>query len=212
MKIFLPVHMDALNNFIHTWSGMTFLLLMAIGLYILSIILLSVADYFNSIFVGIASIVSVALALTALCLAASCQRTTSSYNPRKNTVYAMPPKDVEANAHWKESPYVGRVNFNNQYWHDEYLQIDHSDVKIAKTHWSNEGQTVSSLNSTGKAWLKVAQKVQMQPQPHADTKFDIHLSYTKASVETPDGVKKFVCYVNNQKTHSENNYQVIDYK
>lgn len=205
MKIFLPVHMDALNNFVHTWGGMTFLLLMAIGLFILSIILLSTADYSYSIFVGI-------LAITALYLGASCQRTTSSYNPRKNTVYAMSPKDVEANAHWKESPYVGGVNFNNQYWHDEYLQIDHSDVKIAKTHWSNEGQTVSSLNSTGKAWLKVAQKVQMQPQPHANTKFDIHLGYTKASVETPDGVKKFVCYVNNQKTHSENNYQVIDYK
>ena len=212
MKIFLPVHMDALNNFVHTWGGMTFLLLMAIGLFILSIILLSVADYFDSILAGIASIVSVALAMTALCLGASCQPTTHSYNPRKNTVYAMSPKDVEANAHWKESPYVGGVNFNNQYWHDEYLQIDHSEVKIAKTHWSNEGQTISSLNSTGKAWLKVAQKVQMQPQPHANTKFDIHLGYTKASVETPDGVKKFVCYVNNQKTHSENNYQIIDYK
>lgn len=212
MKIFLPVHMDALNNFIHTWGGMTFLLLMAIVLFILSIILLSAADYSNSIFVCIASIVSVALAMTALCLGASCQRTTHSYNPRKNTVYAMSPKNVEANAHWKESPYVGGVNFNNQYWHDEYLQIDHSDVKIAKTHWSNEGQTISSLNSTGKAWLKVAQKVRMQPKPHANIKFDIHLGYTKASVETPDGVKKFVCYVNNQKTHSENNYQVIDYK
>ena len=42
--------------------------------------------------------------------------------------------------------------------------------------------------------------------------FNIHLGYTKASVETPDGVKKFVCYVNNQKTHSENDYQVVDYK
>ena len=209
MKIFLPVHMNALNNFVHTWGGMTFLLLMAIGLFIVSIILLSVAD---SVLTSIPSIVSLLLAFTALGLGASCQRTTHSYNPRKNTVYAMSPKDVEANAHWKESPYVGDVNFNNQYWHDEYLQIKHSDVKIAKTHWSNEGQTISSLNSTGKAWLKVAQKVQMQPQPHANTKFDIHLGYTKASVETPDGVKKFVCYVNNQKTHSENNYQVIDYK
>ena len=209
MKIFLPVHMNALNNFVHTWGGMTFLLLMAIGLFIVSIILLSVAD---SVLTSIPSIVSLLLAFTAICLGASCQRTTHSYNPRKNTVYAMSPKDVEANAHWKESPYVGDVNFNNQYWHDEYLQIKHSDVKIAKTHWSNEGQTISSLNSTGKAWLKVAQKVQMQPQPHANTKFDIHLGYTKASVETPDGVKKFVCYVNNQKTHSENNYQVIDYK
>ena len=209
--------MDALNNFVHTWGGMTFLLLMAIGLFITSVILLSVAD---SVLTSIASIVSATFALTALFLGASCQRTTSSYNPRKNTVYAMSPKDVEANAHWKESPYVGDVNLNNQYWHDEYLKIDHSDVKIAKTHWSNEGQTISSLNSTGKAWLKVAQKVQMQPHPHANTKFDIHLGYTKASVlgytkasvETPDGVKKFVCYVNNQKTHSENNYQVIDYK
>ena len=209
MKIFLPVHMDALNNFVHTWGGMTFLLLMAIGLFILSIILLSAAD---SVLISIPSIVSLLLAFTAICLGASCQRTTHSYNPRKNTVYAMSPKDVEANAQWKESPYVGGVNFNNQYWHDEYLQIKHSDVKIAKTHWSNEGQTISSLNSTGKAWLKVAQKVQMQPHPHANTKFDIHLGYTKASVETPDGVKKFVCYVNNQKTHSENNYQVIDYK
>lgn len=209
MKIFLPVHMNALNNFVHTWGGMTFLLLMAIGLFIVSIILLSVAD---SVLTSIPSIVSLLLAFTAICLGASCQRTTHSYNPRKNTVYAMSPKDVEANAHWKESPYVGDVNFNNQYWHDEYLQIKHSDVKIAKTHWSNEGQTISSLNSTGKAWLKVAQKVQMQPQPHANTKFDIHLGYTKARVETPDGVKKFVCYVNNQKTHSENNYQVIDYK
>lgn len=209
MKIFLPVHMNALNNFVHTWVGMTFLLLMAIVLLIVSIILLSVAD---SVLTGIPSIVSLLLAFTALCLGASCQRTTHSYNPRKNTVYAMSPKDVEANAQWKESPYVGRVNFSNQYWHDEYLQIKHSDVKIAKTHWSNKGQTISSLNSTGKAWLKVAQKVQMQPQPHANTKFDIHLGYTKARVETPDGVKKFVCYVNNQKTHSENNYQVIDYK
>lgn len=209
MKIFLPVHMNALNNFVHTWGGMTFLLLMAIVLFIVSIILLSVAD---SVLTSIPSIVSLLLAFTALCLGASCQRTTHSYNPRKNTVYAMSPKDVEANAQWKESPYVGRVNFNNQYWHDEYLQIKHSDVKIAKTHWSNKGQTISSLNSTGKAWLKVAQKVQMQPQPHANTKFDIHLGYTKARVETPDGVKKFVCYVNNQKTHSENNYQVIDYK
>lgn len=212
MKIFLPVHMDALNNFVHTWGGMTFLLLMAIGLFITSVILLAAADDSNSILVGIASIVSATFALTALFLGASCQRTTHSYNPRKNTVYAMSPKDVEANAHWKESPYVGDVNLNNQYWHDEYLKIDHSDVKIAKTHWSNEGQTISSLNSTGKAWLKVAQKVQIQPHPHANTKFDIHLGYTKASVETPDGVKKFVCYVNNQKTHSENNYQVIDYK
>ena len=209
MKIFLPVHMNALNNFVHTWGGMTFLLLMAIGLLIVSIILLSVAD---SVLTSIPSIVSLLLAFTALCLGASCQRTTHSYNPRKNTVYAMSPKDVEANAQWKESPYVGRVNFSNQYWHDEYLQIKHSDVKIAKTHWSNKGQTISSLNSTGKAWLKVAQKVQMQPQPHANTKFDIHLGYTKARVETPDGVKKFVCYVNNQKIHSENNYQVIDYK
>ena len=201
--------MNALNNFVHTWGGMTFLLLMAIGLFIVSIILLSVAD---SVLTSIPSIVSLLLAFTALCLGASCQRTTSSYNPRKNTVYAMSPKDVEANAQWKESPYVGRVNFSNQYWHDEYLQIKHSDIKIAKTHWSNKGQTISSLNSTGKAWLKVAQKVQMQPQPHANTKFDIHLGYTKAHVETPDGVKKFVCYVNNQKIHSENNYQVIDYK
>lgn len=93
-----------------------------------------VADYYNSIFVGIVSIVPATFGLIALCLAISCQRTTSSYNSRKNTVYAMSPKDVEANAHWKESPYVGDVNFNNQYWHDEYLQIKHSDVKIAKTH------------------------------------------------------------------------------
>lgn len=209
MKIFLPVHMNALNNFVHTWGGITFLLLMAIVLLIVSIIFLSVVD---SVLTSIPPIVSLLLAFIALFLGASCQHTTSSYNPRKNTVYAMSPKDVEANAHWKESPYVGDVNFNNQYWHDEYLQIKHSDVKIAKTHWSNEGQTISSLNSTGKAWLKVAQKVQMQPQPHANTKFDIHLDYTKARVETPDGVKKFVCYVNNQKTHIENNYQVIDYK
>lgn len=209
MKIFLPVHMNALNNFVHTWGGITFLLLMAIVLLIVSIIFLSVVD---SVLTSIPPIVSLLLAFIALFLGASCQHTTSSYNPRKNTVYAMSPKDVEANAHWKESPDVGGVNFNNQYWHDEYLQIKHSDVKIAKTHWSNKGQTISSLNSTGKAWLKVAQKVQMQPQPHANTKFDIHLGYTKARVETPDGVKKFVCYVNNQKTHNENNYQVIDYK
>lgn len=209
MKIFLPVHMNALNNFVHTWGGMTFLLLMSIVLLIVSIILLSVVD---SVLTSIPPIVSLLLAFIALFLGASSQHTTSSYNPRKDTVYAMSPKDVDANAHWKESPDVGGVNFNNQYWHDEYLQIKHSDVKIAKTHWSNKGQTISSLNSTGKAWLKVAQKVQMQPQPHANTKFDIHLGYTKARVETPDGVKKFVCYVNNQKTHSENNYQVIDYK
>ena len=148
MKIFLPVHMNALNNFVHTWGGMTFLLLMAIGLFIVSIILLSVAD---SVLTSIPSIVSLLLAFTAICLGASCQRTTHSYNPRKNTVYAMSPKDVEANAHWKESPYVGDVNFNNQYWHDEYLQIKHSDVKIAKTHWSNKGQTISSLNSKSEA-------------------------------------------------------------
>ena len=209
MKIFLPVHMNALNNFVHTWGGITFLLLMFIVLLIVSIILMSVAD---SVLTSITSIVLLLLAFTAFGLGTSCQRTTSSYNPRRNTVYAMSPKDVEANAHWKESPYVRGVNFNNQYWHDEYLQIKHSNVKIAKTHWSNKGQTISSLNSTGKAWLKVAQKVQMQPQPHDNIKFDIHLGYTKARVETPDGVKKFVCYVNNQKTHSENNYQVIDYK
>lgn len=168
MKLFLPVHMNALNNFVHTWGGITFLLLMAIVLLIVSIILLSVAD---SVLTSIPPIVSLLLAFIALFLGASCQRTTSSYNSHKNTVYAMSPKDVEANAHWKESPYVGDVNFNNQYWHDEYLQIKHSDVKIAKTHWSNEGQTISLLNSTGKAWLKVAQKVQIQPQPHANTKY-----------------------------------------
>lgn len=55
MKIFLPVHMDALNNFVHTWGGMTFLLLMAIGLFIASVILLSAADDSNSILVGIVS-------------------------------------------------------------------------------------------------------------------------------------------------------------
>lgn len=82
MKIFLPVHMDALNNFVHTWGGMTFLLLMAIGLFIVSIILLLATDYSNSIFVGIASLVSVALALTALFLGASCQRTTHSYSKK----------------------------------------------------------------------------------------------------------------------------------
>ena len=65
------------------------------------------------------------------------------------------------------------------------LKLEHTDVKIARGEWSNAGVRITPLNPTGKAWMIVARHVQNSPKPHANIKMDVHLSYTKASVETP---------------------------
>ena len=71
---------------------------------------------------------------------------------------------------------------------------------------------ITPLNSTGKAWMIVARHVKNSPKPHANIKMDVHLSYTKASVETPQGTKKYICYVKNIKPKVAKDCTVLKYK
>lgn len=132
-------------------------------------------------------------------------------NPRDNTAYDDSSQTQTTNLYWDER-FDGIGEPSTHYYHDDYLELKHTNVKIARGQWSNSGVRITPLNSTGRAWLIVARKVQNSPKPHANIKMDVHLSYTKASVETLQGTKKYICYVKNIKPKVDKKYTVLKYK
>lgn len=122
------------------------------------------------------------------------------------------PKD-EGNAYSDSCGISTNCTWNNDesIWNNDKLRLDNSHLVIAKAHRAGNSQIIKPLNETGRAWMIVANKIQAQPKPHKNIKMDIHLAYTQGSVETPQGTKKFICYVN-KPNDTNKGYQVLKYK
>ena len=212
MSVFLPMHLNVLQTFLHNAFVQWCVPLVGIALGIISIFI---------IFIWMDNDDHPALAMPAiLTMLLSCAILFSPFslndgpNPRDDTAYDDSSQTQTTNLYWDEQLGgicgLGGPSFN--YYHDDYLKLNHTNVKIARGQWSNSGVRITPLNSTGRAWLIVARKVQNSPKPHVNIKINTHLSYTKASVETPQGTKKYICYVKNIKPKVDKDYTVLKYK
>lgn len=216
MKTNLPIHMDAWQDFKHSWLGVaTITAVLAIIIIVLIALLTylifkkydgAFSDYDERSLLSVHASAFFCL-IFALVSCTFIPINCKGYNPRAQTAYASKNSNVE----WKAKGY-GLPNLHGQYWSDDYLTFKNANIRIAKTEWSNKKQTVKPINSIGKAWFIVAQKIENSPKPHLNTKIRVYLNRTQGSVETPTGTEKFICYVNNQKDKGENDYQVLDYK
>lgn len=206
MSVFLPIHLSAWQAFLHNvfaqWCGP----FVGIALGIISIFIWMDIDE-HSVLV-IPAILTLLLGCAILFSPLSLN---DGPNPRDNTAYSDSSQTQTTNLYWDEWR-SGLGGLSNNYYHDDYLKLKHTDVKIARGHWSNSGVRITPLNPTGRAWLIVARRVQNSPKPHVNIKIDTHLSYTKASVETPQGTKKYICYVKNIKPKVDKDYTVLKYK
>lgn len=207
MKVILLMHMNNLQQFTHSWWGVTILSIVLITLLVIGLLIAAIGNEANPVPSFIGAVISLSSIIPLVMLIFT--KSNINPNPRADTAYSS-----NATVEWKNnsSDHVYGINFQGKYYHDDYLCIDGTNVKIAKTHWTNKEQTITPLNSTGRAWMTVAKKIQAQPKPHAYIEMDVHLSYTKGSVDTPEGTKKFVCYVNNKHPNDNKDYQVLQYK
>lgn len=212
MSVFLPMHLNVLQTFLHNAFVQWCVPLVGIALGIISIFI---------IFIWMDNDDHPALAMPAiLTMLLSCAILFSPFslndgpNPRDDTAYDDSSQTQTTNLYWDEQlgGICGLGGPSTHYYHDDYLKLQHTDVKIARGQWSNSGVRITPLNSTGRAWLIVARKVQNSPKPHVNIKINTHLSYTKASVETPQGTKKYICYVKNIKPKADKDYTVLKYK
>ena len=212
MSVFLPMHLNVLQTFLHNAFVQWCVPLVGIALGIISIFI---------IFIWMDNDDHPALAMPAiLTMLLSCAILFSPFslndgpNPRDDTAYDDSSQTQTTNLYWDE--WLGGIGGlggpSTHYYHDDYLKLEHTNVKIARGQWSNSGVRITPLNSTGQAWLIVARKVQNSPKPHINIKINTHLSYTKASVETPQGTKKYICYVKNIKPKVDKDYTVLKYK
>lgn len=58
--------------------------------------------------------------------------------------------------------------------------------------------------------MTVANRIYKMPRPKSDIKMNVTLAYTKGSVMTENGVKKFICYSNN-KGVQKTGYKTLKY-
>lgn len=209
MSVFLPMHLNAWQAFLHNafvqWCGP----FVGIALGIISIYIWLNIDERPTLVMP--AILTMLLGCAVLFSPSSLN---NGPNPRDDTAYDDSSQTQTTNLYWDE--WLGGIGGlggpSLNYYHDDYLKLKHTGVKIARGHWDNSGVRITPLNSTGRAWLIVARRVQNSPKPHANIKIDTHLSYTKASVETPQGIKKYVCYVKNIKPKVDKDYTVLKYK
>lgn len=210
MSVFLPMHLSAWQAFLHNAFVQWCVPFIGIALGIISIFIwLNVFDEHPILIMPaiLTMLLSCAILFSPLSL-------NDGSNPRDDTAYDDSSQTQTTNLYWDEQlgGICGLGGPSLNYYHDDYLKLEHTDVKIARGHWSNSGVRITPLNSTGRAWLIVARKVQNSPQPHVNIKIDTHLSYTKASVETPQGTKKYICYVKNIKPKVDKDYTILKYK
>lgn len=210
MSVFLPMHLSAWQAFLHNAFVQWCVPFIGIALGIISIFIwLNVFDEHPILIMPaiLTMLLSCAILFSPLSL-------NDGPNPRDDTAYDDSSQTQTTNLYWDEQlgGICGLGGPSLNYYHDDYLKLEHTDVKIARGHWSNSGVRITPLNSTGRAWLIVARKVQNSPKPHVNIKIDTHLSYTKASVETPQGTKKYICYVKNAKPKIDKDYTVLKYK
>lgn len=209
MSVFLPMHLSAWQAFLHNafvqWCGPF------IGIALAIISLFIWMDIDERPILIIPTILTMLLSCAMLFSPSSLN---GGPNPRANTAYDDSSQTQTTNLYWDEwrGGIGGHGGPSLNYYHDDYLEFKHTNVKIARGHWNNSGVRITPLNSTGRAWLIVARKVQNSPKPHVNIKIDTHLSYTKASVETPQGTKKYICYVKNIKPKVDKDYTVLKYK
>lgn len=209
MSVFLPMHLSAWQAFLHNafvqWCGP----IVGIALGIISICIWMNIDERPALVMPaiLTMLLGCAILFSPLSL-------NDGPNPRDGTAYDDSSQTQTTNLYWDE--WLGGIGGlggpSLNYYHDDCLKLKHTDVKIARGQWSNSGVRITPLNATGRAWLIVARKVQNSPKPHVNIKIDTHLSYTKASVETPQGTKKFICYVKNIKPKVDKDYTVLKYK
>lgn len=203
MNVFLPMHLSAWQAFLHNAFVQWCVPFVAIALGIISLFIwMDIDEHFALI---IPAILTMLLGCAVLFSPFSLN---DGPNPRENTAYDDSSPVQTKTLYWDE--WLGGPS--THYYHDDYLKLQRTDIKIARGHWNNSGVRITPLNSTGRAWLIVARKVQNSPKPHANIKMDTHLSYTKASVETPQGTKKYICYVKNIKPKVNKDYAVLKYK
>lgn len=209
MSVFLPMHLSAWQAFLHNAFVQWCVPFVGIALGIISIFIWMDIDEHSALVMP-----AILAMLLEFCVLFSPFTLNDGPNPRDNTAYDDSSQMQNTTLYWDE--WLGGIGGlggpSTHYYHDDYLKLKHTDVKIARGHWSNSGVRITPLNSTGRAWLIVARKVQNSPQPHANIKIDTHLSYTKASVETPQGTKKYICYVKNIKPKVDKDYTVLKYK
>lgn len=209
MSVFLPMHLNLWQAFLHNafvqWCGPV----IGIALSIISLFIWMKIDDHPALIMP--TILTMLLSCAMLFSPASLN---NGPNPRNGTAYDASSKTQTTNLYWdKRLGGIGGLGGPSlNYYHDDYLKLKHTDVKITRGHWNNSGVRITPLNSTGRAWLIVARRVQNSPKPHVNIKIDTHLSYTKASVETPQGTKKYICYVKNSKPKVDKDYTVLKYK
>lgn len=209
MSVFLPMHLSPWQAFLHNafvqWCGP----FIGIALGIISIFICMNIDERPILIMPtiLTMLLSCAILFSPLSL-------NDGPNPRDDTAYDDSSKTQTTNLYWNErlGGIYGLGGPSLNYYHDDYLKLEHTDVKIARGQWSNSGVRITPLNSTGRAWLIIARKVQNSPKPHVNIKINTQLSYTKASVETPQGIKKYICYVKNAKPKVDKDYTVLKYK
>lgn len=209
MSVFLPMHLSPWQAFLHNAFVQWCVPFVGIALVIISLFIwMDIDEHFTLIMPAILTM------LLGCAILFSPFSLNDGPNPRDNTAYDDSSQVQNTTLYWDE--WLGGIDGlggpSAHYYHDDYLKLKHTDVKIARGHWDNSGVRITPLNSTGRAWLIVARKVQNSPQPHVNIKIDTHLSYTKASVETPQGTKKYICYVKNIKPKVDKDYTVLKYK
>lgn len=209
MSVFLPMHLSPWQAFLHNAFVQWCVPFVGIALCLISIFIwMDIDDHPALVMPAILAM------LLGFCVLFSPFTLNDGPNPRDNTAYDDSSQMQNTTLYWDE--WLGGISGlggpSTRYYHDDYLKLKHTDVEIARGQWSNSGVRITPLNSTGRAWLIVASRVQNSPKPHANIKMDVHLSYTKASVETPQGTKKYICYVKNAKPKVDKDYTVLKYK
>lgn len=205
MNVYLPMHLSPWQAFLRNTLTQWCLPFIIIGLLILSLIcLFAIGNGIRTLF-AIPAIICLILPFILLMQELKLDM---GPDPRGESAYSDSSPVSTKTLYWDE--WIGGPS--GSYYHDDYLKLEHTDVKIARGHWNNSGVRITPLNPTGKAWMIVARHVQNSPKPHANIKMDVHLSYTKASVETPQGTKKYICYVKNIKPKVDRDCTVLKYK
>lgn len=207
MQVILPIHMSLWQQLLHTVPAVIFLAVCLIILVFIFVTCMVISGE-DSVKKQIYAIIGVFLSTFGmLIIGASLFCPSVHPNPRQNTTYRA--TNTKTNVYWGHDSNTSK---HFSYYQDDYLFLKGTTVKLAKTQWSNKEQIITPLNSSGKAWMIVAKKLEEQPKPQANLKMDVHLSYTKGSVETPQGTKQFICYVNNKKIKQNSNYTTLTYK
>lgn len=216
MQIILPMHMPYYEQILHNGFVILLLLILFYALFMVTVYFgLDAYDYHytNTTKRQILNYVICSIAIIGIIfIGIGFYHANTDYNPRSTTAYRT--SNAKCNVNWVRDENLYSIHYHNNsihYYSNDSLVLNGTNVKLAKTYWSTKQQKIVPLNPSGKAWMIVAKKLESQPKPHANLTMDVHLSYTKGSIETPMGTKKFVCYVNNHKPNTNSTYTTLDY-